>query len=154
MIIVPALVGLGAPHWRPDARGIITGITRGTTRAHIARAALEAIALQNVDLIEALEADAGRPVNLLRVDGGAAANDLLMQIQADLLGIPVFRPQMIESTGLGAAKLAAHGSGFALDIQSGAAAAATAKMAVFRPTMDGATRAARMVAWHAAVAKA
>ncbi len=109
--IVPALTGLGAPHWRSEARGLISGITRGTTRGHIARAALEAIALQNVDLVSAMQADAGRPINNLRVDGGAAANDLLMQIQADLLGVQIFRPEMVESTALGAAKLAALGVG-------------------------------------------
>src|SRR5205085_7913968 len=91
VIIVPALSGLGAPHWRAEARGLISGLTRGTTRAHIARAALEAIALQNVDLLTAMQADAGIAINHLRVDGGAAANDLLMQIEADLLGIQIFR---------------------------------------------------------------
>src|SRR5262249_42441153 len=109
--IVPALAGLGAPHWRPEARGLITGVTRGTTKAHIARAPLEAIALQNVDRVQAMQADAGRAVSSLRVDGGAAANDLLMQIQADLLGLQIFRPEMVESTALGAAKLAARGVG-------------------------------------------
>ncbi len=91
--IVPALTGLGAPHWRAEARGLITGITRGTTRAHLARAALEAIALQNVDLVRAMQADGGRAINNLRVDGGAAANDLLMQIQADLLGVADLPPR-------------------------------------------------------------
>ena len=86
-------------------------MTRGTTRAHLARAALEAIALQNVDLVTAMQADAGLPINNLRVDGGAAANDLLMEIQADLLGVQIFRPEMVESTALGAAKLAALGVG-------------------------------------------
>src|SRR5258708_15572447 len=85
--VVPALAGLGAPHWRPEARGVITGLTRGTTRAHIARAVLEGIALQNHDLLKAMEADAGRRLAALKVDGGAAANDLLMQFQADLLGV-------------------------------------------------------------------
>jgi glycerol kinase len=158
VIIVPALVGLGAPHWRPDARGLITGITRGTTRAHIARAALEAIALQNVDLIEAMQTDAGRPINRLRVDGGASANDLLMQLQADFLGAPLFRPAMVESTALGAAKLAARGVGFALD---GAATetetergTATATLTTFRPALDAGARATHIARWRAAVAKA
>ena len=92
--IVPALAGLGAPHWRPEARGLISGLTRGTTKAHLARAALEAIALQNVDLLRAMQADAGHAITSLRVDGGASANDLLMQLQADLSGLQIFRPEM------------------------------------------------------------
>jgi glycerol kinase len=149
VIIVPALVGLGAPHWRPEARGVISGITRGTTRAHLCRAALEAIALQNVDLTLAMQSDAGRPITQLRVDGGASANDLLLQMQADLLGLPIFRPDMVEATALGAAKLAARGTGFALDLQ-----ATTARMGIFNPTMDEATREAQLRRWRAAVAKA
>jgi glycerol kinase len=104
--IVPAFTGLGAPHWNPDARGIITGITRGTTAAHIARAVLEAIACQSADVLRAMEADIGAPLKEIRVDGGASVSDLLMQMQADLLGIPVRRPQVIETTALGAAYLA------------------------------------------------
>ena len=136
--IVPALAGLGAPHWRPEARGLITGLTRGTTKAHIARAALEAIALQNVDLADG---DAGgrracRSTDL-RVDGGAAANDLLMQFQADLLGVQIFRPEMVESTALGAAKLAALGVGLP-PVEKGGE---TARMRMFTPTMPaGAAR--------------
>ena len=103
---VPAFVGLGAPYWDARARGIIGGITRGTTRSHIARATLEAIALQNVEVLEAMQSDYGRPLTELRVDGGAAANDLLMQMQADLLGVPVARPANLETTALGAAYLA------------------------------------------------
>jgi glycerol kinase len=104
--VVPAFTGLGAPHWNPEARGIITGITRGTTAAHIARATLEAIACQSADVLRAMEADTGVPLKEIRVDGGAAASDLLMQMQADLLGIPVRRPEVIETTALGAAYLA------------------------------------------------
>lgn len=111
VVAVPALAGLGAPHWRPEARGILTGLTRGTTKAHIARAALEGIALQNCDLLGAMEADAGLFLNRLRVDGGAAQNDLLMQLQADLLGVEIVRPVMLESTALGAALLAGLGAG-------------------------------------------
>jgi glycerol kinase len=148
--IVPALVGLGAPHWRPDARGMITGLTRGTTRAHIARAALEAIALQNVDLVEAMATDAGRPVRGMRVDGGAAANDLLMQLQADLLGATIRRPAMLESTALGAAKLAARGAGLKVTAATNGDATTT----VFQPHMDATTRAGHLVRWRAAVAKA
>jgi glycerol kinase len=104
--LVPAFSGLGAPHWDPYARGILLGITRGTTKGHLARAALEGIAFQVADLAEAMAADAGLPLTELRVDGGAANNDLLMQIQADLLGVRVVRPAVTETTALGAAYLA------------------------------------------------
>jgi glycerol kinase len=104
--IVPAFAGLGAPHWDPHARGALFGVTRGTTAAHLARAALDSIALQVADLLEAMQQDAGVPLTELRVDGGAAANDLLMQFQADLLGVPVLRPAVTETTALGAAYLA------------------------------------------------
>jgi glycerol kinase len=103
---VPAFVGLGTPHWEPDARGTVTGITRGTTRAHLARAALEAIAFSSADLLAAMAGAEGLEISALRVDGGAAANDWLLQFQADVLGIPVERPDMIETTALGAAGLA------------------------------------------------
>jgi glycerol kinase len=108
---VPALTGLGAPHWDPDARGTILGLTRGTTKAHIARAALEAIAFQVRDVVEAMCSDSGVSLSELRVDGGAAANNLLMQLQADLLGVPIVRPTQLESTAMGAAFLAGFGSG-------------------------------------------
>ena len=108
---VPALTGLGAPHWDPTARGALFGITRGTTSAHIARATLEAIALQVRDVISAMASDSGIPLRSLRVDGGAARNNLLMQIQADLLGVPVVRPRNVETTATGAAYLAGLGCG-------------------------------------------
>ena len=108
---VPALSGLGTPYWDPYARGVIAGLTRGSTRAHLARAALEAIAFQTVDAIRAMEAGSGVALSELRVDGGAAANNLLMQMQADLLGAPVLRPRFTESTSLGAALLAGIGAG-------------------------------------------
>ena len=115
VMMVPAFTGLGAPYWKPDARGTITGLTRGTTLAHIARAALESIAYQSAALLAAMGRDAvaagGAPVSELRVDGGACVNDLLMQFQADLLGIPVVRPAVIETTALGAAYLAGLSSG-------------------------------------------
>ena len=115
VMMVPAFTGLGAPYWQPDARGTITGLTRGTTIAHIARAALESIAYQSAALLLAMSRDAvaagGAPVSELRVDGGACVNDLLMQFQADLLGIPVVRPAVIETTALGAASLAGLSSG-------------------------------------------
>jgi len=109
---VPAFAGLGAPHWDQYARGAIVGLTRGTTRAHIARAALEAIALQTKDVLEAMEADSGIKLKQLRVDGGASTNNLLMQLQADLLGVPVVRPKVAETTALGAAYLAGLAVGF------------------------------------------
>jgi glycerol kinase len=108
---VPALVGLGAPFWDPGARGTIVGITRGTTKAHLAYATLEAIAFQSRDVVEAMAKDAGFAMSELRVDGGATANNLLMQIQADLLGIPVVRPRITETTALGAAYLAGLATG-------------------------------------------
>ncbi|HET6329500.1 MAG TPA: glycerol kinase [Holophagaceae bacterium] len=109
--VIPALAGLGAPHWRPEARGAILGLTRGTTAAHIARAALEGIAHSQADILEAMVEDLGSPLTSLRVDGGASANDLLMQMQADLLGIPLHRPALLDTTALGAAMLAGLGVG-------------------------------------------
>jgi len=109
--LVPALAGLGAPHWDSYARGAIVGLTRGTTAGHIARAALEGIAFQVADLVTAMEADAGAPLTELRVDGGAAADDLLMQIQANILGVPVVRPTVLETTALGAAYMAGLAAG-------------------------------------------
>ena len=104
--LVPAFTGLGAPHWDPYARGAIVGLTRGSSREHIARAALESIAFQSADLLEAMQRDSGQKLAELRVDGGAAANNLLMQFQADILGVPVLRPKVQETTALGAAYLA------------------------------------------------
>lgn len=111
VVFVPALTGLGAPDWDPSARGTILGITRGTTRAHLVRATLEAIAFEVRDVVEAMTADAGVDVPLLSVDGGAAANDLLCQLQADQLGVPVQRPEVTETTALGAAFLAGLATG-------------------------------------------
>ena len=110
--LIPAFAGLGAPWWKPEARAALTGMTRGSTRAHIAHAALEAIALQSADLLAAMESDSGVKLAELRVDGGAARNNLLMQIQADLLGVPVVRPRVTETTALGAAYLAGLAVGF------------------------------------------
>lgn len=110
--IIPALAGLGAPHWRPGARGLIAGITRGTTKAHIARAALESIAHSQCDILEAMAAELGGPLKELRVDGGASANNLLMQLQADLSGVTLLRPKMLEATALGAGMLAGLGIGW------------------------------------------
>lgn len=113
--VVPAFVGLGAPHWDPHARGAILGLTRGVGKAHIARATLESIAFQCRDVLDAMVQDRGEPFREIRVDGGAAANDLLMQMQADILGIPVVRPRVTETTALGAAYLAGLGTGFWAD---------------------------------------
>jgi len=111
VVVVPALTGLGAPHWNPDARGVIYGITRGTNRAHIVRAALEGIAFQNYDILHAMEQDLGRPLRLLKVDGGAAANNLLMQFQADMLDVPLVRPKFLDTTAFGCALLAGLAQG-------------------------------------------
>jgi glycerol kinase len=110
--LVPAFAGLGAPHWDQYARGTITGLTRGTTAGHIARAALEGIAFQVADILEVMKEDSGVAINELRVDGGASANNLLMQFQADLLRVPVVRPKVVETTALGAAYLAGLAVGF------------------------------------------
>lgn len=112
VVVVPAYAGLGAPHWDPHARGTIFGITRGTTDAHIARATLESIAFQTYDVLKAMEADAALPIAELRVDGGATVNDLMMQFQSDILGVKVLRPEVIETTALGAAYLAGLSVGY------------------------------------------
>jgi glycerol kinase len=148
--IVPALAGLGAPHWRSEARGAILGLTRGTRAAHIARAALQAMALQNVDLVRAMEQDAGRVLTSLRVDGGATANNLLMQIQADLLGADIVRPAQVELTALGAARLAAEGVGLPIDVHDATDSGAT----IFHPRMLASEREQILSRWREAVAKA
>lgn len=149
---VPALAGLGAPHWRPEARGLMTGLTGGTHRGHIARAVLEGIALQNVELLRAMTADAGTPLHVLKVDGGAARNNLLMQLQADLLGASCVRPTVLETTALGAAFLAGLGAGLFADIS--AIADAWVEDRTFTPTMDDAEVGRRLARWAAAVARA
>jgi glycerol kinase len=110
--LVPAFAGLGAPYWDQHARGTMVGITRGTTSAHIARASIESIALQTMDVLTAMQADAGKPIKELRVDGGATANDLLLQIQANVLQATVIRPEITETTAIGAAYLAGLAVGF------------------------------------------
>ena len=149
VIMVPAFVGLGPPWWDPLARGTLLGMTRGTTRAHIARAALDAIALQSADLALAMVADSGIALSELRVDGGAAANDLLMQLQADLLGVPVLRPQVTETTALGAAYLAGIGVGLWESREE-----LTAQWRLerrFEPAIDDLERKTRIERWQAAV---
>ncbi len=132
--VVPAFTGLGAPWWEADARGTICGITRGTNRAHIVRAGLESIAYQVSDLVQAMEADADRPIDVLNVDGGASANNLLMQFQADILDRELHRPQNIETTALGAAYLAGLACGFWKDTNE--LSALRANDDVFKATMD------------------
>jgi glycerol kinase len=151
VIVVPAFAGLGAPHWRPDARGSITGLTRGTTRAHVARATLEGIALQNVDILRAMERDSGRPLTTLKVDGGAAANNLLMQFQSDVLGVEIARPALVETTALGAAFLAGLGTGVWRD--QAQVTQTWREERRFRPTADRRPIDAHLARWDAAVAK-
>ena len=146
---VPALSGLGAPYWDPHARGTIVGITRGTTKAHLARATLEAIAFQSAELIEAMASDSGIPLAELRVDGGATASNLLMQMQADLLGVPVVRPRVTETTALGAAYLAGLATGFWRDEEE--IASLWSRDRVFEPTLSRGEGAARLGEWKRAV---
>ena len=153
VMMVPAFTGLGAPYWKPDARGTITGLTRGTTVAHIARAALESIAYQSAALLQAMSRDAvshGAPaVAELRVDGGACVNDLLMQLQADLLGIPVIRPAVTETTALGAAFLAGLSSGVYHDTAELSALWRAER--TFVPNLSSDRAAALMAQWEHAV---
>jgi len=149
--VVPAFVGLGAPHWDAGARGIITGLTRSSGRAHIVRAALESIAYQTRELIDAMQMDAGEPVSELRVDGGAAVNNFLMQFQADILGRPIVRPADVETTALGAAYLAGLATGFwksAAEVESFWRAERR-----FEPAMQGSTRDRLFSGWRDAVAR-
>jgi glycerol kinase len=149
VVFVPALAGLGAPYWDQDARGTITGLTRGTTAAHLARATLEGIAFQVRDLLDAMVKDASRPLTRLRVDGGAAANDLLMQFQADIANVVVERPADVESTGRGAAMLAAIGAGLWQELDDAAQMVDLA--ARFEPQMPPAEREAHLSRWVDAV---
>jgi glycerol kinase len=146
VVVVPAFTGLGTPHWDPYARGAILGITRGTSAAHIARATLESIALQTADVLEAMRRDSGLELEELRVDGGASTNDLLMQIQADVAGIPVVRTRVAETTALGAAYLA----GLATKVWTDLDARWKADR-VFEPRMPPPQRAAMLERWHRAV---
>jgi glycerol kinase len=149
---VPAFVGLGAPHWNPDARGIITGISRGTGRAHIVRAGLESIAYQTRELVECMEADAGEPLRELRVDGGAAVNDFLMQFQADILGRPIVRPVDVETTALGAAYLAGLAVGYWKSVAEVESFWRAERC--FEPAMPESRREEAYAGWKAAVARA
>jgi glycerol kinase len=150
--LVPAFTGLGTPNWDPYARGAMLGLTRGTTRAHIARAALEAIALQSADVFHAMSQDAGVGLKELRVDGGASANNLLMQMQADFSGVPVVRPKVTETTALGAAYLAGLAVGFWSGVDEIASQWQVDRR--FEPQMSPELRAAKLARWHKAVARA
>jgi glycerol kinase len=149
VVVVPAFSGLGAPHWNPYARGTIFGITRGTTDAHIARATLESIAYQTYDVLKAMESDAGLPIAELRVDGGATVNDLMMQFQSDILDVKVLRPQVVETTALGAAYLAGLAVGFwgSIDV----IASQWKVSGQFNPEKNEAWIADKLGLWHKAV---
>lgn len=149
---VPALTGLGAPHWDPEARGMISGLTRGAGAAHLARATLEAMALQNVDILRAMERDLGRRMRALKVDGGAAANNLLMQLQADYLGREIVRPKVIETTAAGACFLAGLGVGLWKDVD--AIAKVWRAETTFPSRMGPGPRRRRLEAWRVAVNRA
>jgi glycerol kinase len=147
--LVPAFTGLGAPHWDPNARGTIVGLTRGTGRAELARATLESICFQVADVLEAMAADAGERVGVLRVDGGAAGNDLLLQLQADILGVPVERPVVAETTALGAAYLAGLAVGYWSGLDEVEANWALDRR--FEPAMSDDRRRSLLHGWHRAV---
>jgi len=152
VVLVPAHSGLGAPYWQPHARGLISGLTRGTTKAHIARAALEGIALQTMDLLAAMKNDMGKPLSSLKVDGGAAANNLLMQMQADFIGVPIKRPKILETTALGAVFMAGLGAGIWNDLDS---LGKTWKLdREFEPTMSTEQLSGIKEQWKVAVNKA
>jgi glycerol kinase len=150
--LVPAFTGLGAPYWDGHARGALIGMTRGTNKAHIARAALEAIALQVADVFEAMEKDAGLTLTELRVDGGASKNNLLLQMQANILGVPVVRPKIVETTALGAAYLGGLAIGLWSDTQ--VISGLWQEDRRFEPQWSEAERAAKLRRWHQAVERA
>ena len=147
--VVPAFTGLGAPYWNADARGAIYGLTRGTTSAHIVRAALEALAYQVYDLAQAMQVDADMPIKVLNVDGGASANDFLMQFQCDILSTPLRRPQNVETTALGAAYLAGLATGFWGSVDD--LRALRAGDDTYLPNKDDDRLAARLAGWKRAV---
>lgn len=152
VMLVPAFTGLGAPYWDPSARGTLLGLTRGTTAAHIARATLDGIAFEVADLLLAMQKDSGHQVSTLRVDGGASASDLLMQIQADLLGVPVERPRNVETTAIGAAMMAGLGAGIWKNLDELQSVRAVDK--TFQPTNTAAQRRTQMQSWRRAIRRA
>ena len=152
VVFVPALTGLGAPYWNAEARGALLGLTRGSTAAHIARAVLEGIAFQVCDLLQAMSNDAGQHISQLRVDGGAASNDLLMQFQSDISGVAVERPKDVESTARGAAMLAAIGSGvLPNDFDRLRALVSIGKQ--FSPNMSSEAQKTHQLRWKRAITK-
>ena len=156
VVVVPAFTGLGTPHWDAYARGTIAGITRGTTAAHIARATLESIALQTVDVLEVMQRDSDIAIEELRVDGGASTNDLLMQMQADLAGIPVVRTRIPETTALGAAYLAGLAASFYRDLDAlpGVVRTTPQPQLIFTSRMSASDRAAIRERWQKGVERA
>ena len=146
---MPAFAGLGAPYWDMDARGAVVGLTRGSNRAHLVRATLESIAYQTRDVIEVMDRDSGVPIRELRVDGGAAANDFLMQFQADLLGVPVERPALLDTTAAGAAFLAGLAVGFWRSPEE--VEGARRRERLFEPRMSADERERLYAGWLAAV---
>ncbi|MBU3846308.1 MAG: glycerol kinase GlpK [Candidatus Acinetobacter avistercoris] len=152
VVLVPAFTGLGAPHWDTDARALLCGMSRGTNKAHIARAALESIAFQVSDVLTAMQSDIGQPLKELRVDGGASQNDMLMQFQADLLNVPVLRPKMLESTAWGAAAMAGLKAGVFTDLSDISASWKLDR--AFEPQMDEAQRQTHLALWNNALNRA
>jgi glycerol kinase len=148
---VPAFSGLFAPYWRSDARGVIAGLTRYVTKGHLARATLEATAYQTREVIDAMHADSGVPLTSLRVDGGMVANALLMQFQSDILGVPVIRPKVTETTALGAAYAAGLATGYWRDLQE--LRANWGQDAIWHPSMDEPRRASLFASWKKAVTR-
>jgi glycerol kinase len=151
VLLVPAPSGLGAAHWVPYACGKLTGLTRGTTQAHIARAVLEGIAFQNADILTAMAKDLGVPVSVLNVDGGAAANDLMMQFQADILGLKLRRPKYLETTSLGAVFAAGLGAGLWTDLSD--IEKTWKEDRSFEPQLNDFQRAEAMQRWNTAVGR-
>jgi glycerol kinase len=150
--IVPAFVGLGAPHWDPYARGTIVGLTRDTNRNHMVRAALEAIAFQSAEVLRSMASDTGQSLSVLRIDGGASANNFLCQFQADLLGLPVTRPQVIETTAMGAAFLAGLATGVWRDQEQ--IQTLWQEDRTFTPQLERNVADARLAEWSRAVERA
>ena len=152
VVLVPAFTGLGAPHWDSNARALLCGMSRGTSKAHIARAALESIAFQVSDVLSAMQADISQPLKELRVDGGASQNDMLMQFQADMLNVPVLRPKMLESTAWGAAAMAGLKMGIFSNVSEVAASWQLDRM--FEPKMSEDQRQQHLHQWRTALKRA
>lgn len=149
VVFVPALTGLGAPYWDPNATGMFTGITRGTTQAHMARAVLEGVAFQNSDILTAMQKELGKPISRLHVDGGASANGLLMQFQSDILGVDLHRPQYVDTTSMGAVFAAGLGARVWTDLKD--IEKTWKEDRVFKPNMNAADRENKLALWHTAV---